>query len=52
MLRTPVELEVWKYNPTMKFPRSSLFAQIFGFFCGINIYLYYTRIYQDEFKLR
>ena len=52
MRKTPVEIQMWKYNPTQKLPRYILFTKIFGFFLGLNIYLYTNKIYQDEFKLR
>lgn len=36
----------------MKIPKSIIAARCVGFFMGMNLYLYTTRIYEDEFHLR
>jgi hypothetical protein len=52
MYRTPLELELWKFNPKTRFSRFNFLTKFFGLFLGVNIYLYCNRIYEDEFKLR
>jgi hypothetical protein len=52
MYRTPHEMELFKYKPSLKYPKSIFFSKIFGIFVSLNLYLYYTRIYEDEFRLR
>ncbi len=50
--RTPLELQLYKFQPNSKHDFSIIIARFLGAFLGLNIYLYYNRLYEDEFILR
>jgi hypothetical protein len=51
-LRSPLELQLYKYLPSSKHHFSIIISRFLGFFLGLNIYLYNNRLYEDEFILR